>query len=198
MRMDPKPIVLSGPRIRLEPIAPGHAPDLYEVGRDEAIWRYLLTPAFTSLEDAEHWVQMCVARSETGERVQFAVVLPKRGKAIGSTGYLDIDRSNRTLEIGMTWYGLEYQRTFVNTECKYLLLKHAFDDLASRRVCLKTDTRNTPSRRAIERIGGRQEGILRNHRINRDGSNRDSVYYSIIEQEWSQVRENLERLLERN
>ena len=101
------------------------------------------------------------------------------------------------LEIGSTWYGVEYQRTFVNTECKHLLLKHAFDDLGARRVCIKTDTNNARSRRAIERIGGVQEGILRNHRVNRDGSNRDSIYYSIIEEEWPQVRENLERMLDR-
>ena len=193
--MDPQPIILSGRRVRLEPIGPQHAADLYGVGRDESIWRYLLTPAFALPEDAENWVKMCVGRNERGERLQFAVVLPELGKAIGSTGYLDIDRPNRALEIGSTWYGVEYQRTFVNTECKHLLLKHAFDDLGARRVCIKTDTNNVRSRRAIERIGGVQEGILRNHRINRDGSNRDSVYYSIIEEEWPEVKTALEKKL---
>lgn len=196
--MDPQPIVLTGSRVRLEPIGPRHAPDLYEAGKDEAIWRYLLTPAFGSLEDAEKWVQMCVDHMAGGGRIQFAVVLPDEDLVIGSTGYLDIDRANRTLEVGMTWYGVAHQRTFVNTECKYLLLKHAFDDLGARRVCIKTDTNNEKSRRAIERIGGVQEGILRNHRINRDGSNRDSVYYAIIEEEWPQVRQNLERMLARD
>lgn len=196
--MDPQPITLEGQRVRLEPIGPQHARDLYEVGRDESIWRHLTTPPFLALEDAENWVRMCVNRMADGSRVQFAVVLPDEGRAIGSTGYLDIDRVNRTLEVGMTWYGVAYQRTFVNTECKYLLLKHAFDDLGARRVCIKTDTNNEKSRRAIERIGGVQEGILRNHRINRDGSNRDSVYYGIIEEEWPQVRENLERMLDRD
>lgn len=195
--MDPQPIILTGRQVRLEPIGPQHAEDLYEVGKDESIWRHLTTPPFGSLEDAANWVTMCVDRMGTGLRVQFAVVLPDDSKAIGSTGYLDIDRTNRSLEVGMTWYGVDYQRTFVNTECKYLLLKHAFDDLGARRVCIKTDTNNVRSRRAIERIGGVQEGILRNHRINRDGSNRDSVYYSIIEQEWPQVRRNLERMLDR-
>ena len=193
--MDPQPIVLASPRVRLEPIGPQHSRDLYEVGKDEIIWRYLTTPPFGSLEDAENWVKMCVDRMGTGLRVQFAVVLPESGKTIGSTGYLDIDRANRTLEVGMTWYGVDYQRTFVNTECKYLLLKHAFEDQGARRVCIKTDVNNTPSRRAIERIGGVQEGILRNHRINRDGSNRDSVYYGIIDEEWPGVKEGLERKL---
>ena len=195
--MDPQPITLEGKRVRLEPIGSQHAGDLFEAGNDEAIWRYLTTPPFASLADAQDWVKMCVDRMAGGSRVQFAVVLPESAKAIGSTGYLDIDRVNRTLEVGMTWYGVAYQRTFVNTECKYLLLKHAFDDLGARRVCIKTDTNNVKSRRAIERIGGVQEGILRNHRINRDGSNRDSVYYGIIEEEWPQVRENLERMLDR-
>ena len=195
--MDPQPIILKGKRVRLEPIGPQHARDLYRVGKDEAIWRYLTTPPFASLEDAENWIKMCVDRMATGLRVQFAVVLPDEGKAVGSTGYLDIDRANRTLEVGMTWYGVDYQRTFVNTECKYLLLKHAFEEQEARRVCIKTDVNNTRSRRAIERIGGVQEGILRNHRINRDGSNRNSVYYSIIDEEWPQVRENLERMMGR-
>ncbi len=195
--MDPKPVILSSERVLLEPIGPQHARDLYEVGRDESIWRHLTTPPFGSLEDAENWVNMCVDRMADGSRVQFAVVLPDSAKAVGSTGYLDIDRSNRTLEVGMTWYGVDHQRTFVNTECKYLLLKNAFDDLSARRVCIKTDVNNTRSRRAIERIGGVQEGILRNHRINRDGSNRDSVYYGIIDSEWPKVRENLEWMRDR-
>ncbi len=195
--MDPQPITLEGKRVRLEPIGPHHSRDLFNAGQDEIIWRYLTTPPFAVPEDAENWVRMCVKRMEDGGRVQFAVVLPNENKAIGSTGYLDIDRTNRTLEVGMTWYGVAYQRTFVNTECKYLLLKHAFDEQGARRVCIKTDVNNERSRRAIERIGGVQEGILRNHRINRDGSNRDSVYYGIIEEEWPQVRENLERMLDR-
>ena len=196
--MDPQPITLTGQRVRLEPIGPHHAKDLFLVGRDEVIWRYLTTPPFSSLEDAENWVRMCIDRMGTGLRVQYAVVLPGEGKAIGSTGYLDIDRANRTLEVGMTWYGVDYQRTFVNTECKYLLLKNALEDQGARRVCIKTDVNNTRSRRAIERIGGVQEGILRNHRINRDGSNRDSVYYSIIDSEWPRVKENLEKMLDRD
>ena len=196
--MDPQPIILSGRRVRLEPIGPQHTQDLYEVGRDEAIWRHLTRPAFTDLEDAAEWVKMCIGRMETGLRVQYAVVLPDENRAIGSTGYLDIDRPNRALEIGMTWYGVAYQRTFVNTECKYLLLKHAFDDLGARRVCIKTDVNNERSRRAIERIGGVQEGVLRNHRITWSGANRDSVYYSIIEAEWPGVKESLEGKLARD
>ena len=116
---------------------------------------------------------------------------------MGSTGYLDVDRPNRALEIGMTWYGTAYQRTAVNTECKLLLLSHAFEELGALRVCLKADHRNTRSLRAIERIGAIWEGVLRNHRIARDGVNRHSVYYGIIDSDWPRVRNRLRAILDR-
>ena len=192
---NPQPIVLAGNHVRLEPIGPQHTADLYTVGAEESIWRYLSRPAFTSPQDTSEWVDMCVGRNESGERLQFTVIHQDEGKAIGCTGYLDIDRPNRALEIGGTWYGVDYQRTAVNTECKYLLLIHAFDQLGARRVCIKTDSRNVRSQRAIERIGGVKEGVLRNHRITWDGSNRHSVYYSIIDSEWAAVRLGLEAKL---
>jgi RimJ/RimL family protein N-acetyltransferase len=184
---DPQSITLTGRHVRLEPIGPQHAADLYAVGGHESIWRYLPRPAFENEADAGDWIEMCIQRNLAGERLQFAVINRATGRAIGSTGYLDIDRPNRALEIGMTWYGVEYQRTAVNTECKYLLLRHAFDDLGALRVCLKTDSRNERSQRAIERIGAQREGTLRNHRITWDGANRHSVYFSIIESEWPSV-----------
>ena len=193
--MDPQPVKLSGKFVRLEPVGLQHAEDLYAVGTDESIWRYLPRPAFENLDDAEQWIKSCIALGESGERIHFAVILGEEDRAIGSTGYLDIDRPNRALEIGMTWYGVAYQRTVVNTECKYLLLRHAFEDLGALRVCLKTDSRNERSQRAIERIGGVREGVLRNHRITWDGANRHSVYYSIIDTEWPQVRQGLEHKL---
>ena len=193
--MDPQPVTLQGQHVRLEPIGPQHVEDLFRVGADEAIWRYLSRPAFTGLDDAREWIQSCLARNAAEARVQFAVVHQAAGCAIGSTGYLDIDRPNRALEIGMTWYGTEYQRTAVNTECKFLLLRHAFDDLGALRVCLKADHRNVRSRQAIERIGAIREGMLRNHRIARDGANRHSVYYSIIDSDWPRVRRRLQAIL---
>lgn len=195
--MDPQPVILVGEHIRLEPIGPHHVDDLYRVGQEESIWRYLSTPPFTILDDARAWVDMCVARNASGERVQFAVIHGAEERAIGSTGYLDIDRPNRVLEIGMTWYGVDYQRTAVNTECKYLLLRHAFEDLGALRVCLKTDHRNERSQRAILRIGAQREGVLRNHRIARDGVNRHSHYFSIIDTEWPDVKERLEGMMDR-
>ena len=195
--MNPQPITLAGRHVRLEPVGPQHAADLYRVGQEEVIWRYLSTPPFASLDDARAWVDMCVNRNAAGERVQFAVIHGAEGRAIGSTGYLDIDRPNRALEIGMTWYGVDYQRTAVNTECKYLLLRHAFEDLGALRVCLKTDHRNERSQRAIMRIGAQREGVLRNHRIARDGMNRHSVYFSIIDTEWPEVKQRLEEMMDR-
>ena len=195
--MNAQPITLEGEHVRLEPIGPQHAEDLFRVGTDETIWRYLARPAFASLDDTQGWIRDCIARNEREGRIQFTVVHLADDRAVGSTGYHDIDRSNRSLEIGMTWYGTEYQRTAVNTECKYLLLRHAFDDLGALRVCLKADHRNLRSRRAIERIGAIREGMLRNHRITRDGVNRHSVYYSIIDSEWPAVRVRLQSILAR-
>ena len=193
--MNPQRVTLNGQHVRLEPIAPQHAEDLFQVGTDERIWRYLSRPAFASLEDTQGWIRDCIARNEREGRIQFAVVHRADDRAIGSTGYHDIDHTNRSLEIGMTWYGTAYQRTAVNTECKFLLLSHAFDDLEALRVCLKADHRNARSRRAIERIGAIREGVLRNHRITRDGVNRHSVYYSVIDSDWPVVRDRLQAML---
>lgn len=197
MNMNPQPIVLVGQHIRLEPLGPQHVADLYAVGQDAAIWRYLPRPAPSSPADLESWIAGRTARYDPPEYIQFAVILLAEARAIGSTGYLDINREHRTLEIGWTWYGINYQRTAVNTECKYLLLRHAFDDLGALRVCLKTDSRNERSQRAIERIGGVREGVLRNHMIAWDGVNRHSVYFSIIASEWPAVRTALESRLSR-
>ena len=193
--INPQPLTLFGRQVRLEPIGQQHAADLYDAGADPSIWRYLPRPPFADLDDARRWIDSCIYRNAAEGRIQFAVISAAANRAVGSTGYLDIDRPNRALEIGMTWYGVPWQRTAVNTECKYLMLRHAFDDLDALRVCLKTDHRNERSQRAIERIGARREGVLRNHRIAWDGVNRHSVYYSIIASEWPAARERLEARL---
>ena len=194
---DPQPVTLTGHLVRLEPIGLEHAADLYAAGADESIWTYLPRGAFDSIEDAERWIEICVAQLVVGKRIHFAVLQSETSKAVGSTGYLDIDRTHRTLEIGMTWYGLAWQRTGVNTECKYLMLKHAFEDMGARRVSLKTDSRNERARRAILRLGAVEEGTLRNHRIARDGVDRHSVFYSVIDSEWAGVKERLEGMMQR-
>jgi RimJ/RimL family protein N-acetyltransferase len=141
------------------------------------------------------WVRELLSRQALGTDLPFAVVHLESGRAIGSTRYLDIQRQHRGLEIGGTWYGLAYQRTAVNTECKYLLLKHAFEGLGCIRVQLKTDLRNERSQRAIERIGAVREGVLRNHMLLPDGHFRHSVFYSIIASEWPAVKARLEEKL---
>ena len=194
---DPQPVTLTGNLVRLEPLELAHAADLYAVGAEDSIWRYAARPALGSVVDAEGWIKACLEESAAGTRVTFAVIHLETGKAVGSTAYIDIVREHRTLEIGMTWYGTAWQRTGVNTECKYLLLRHAFEELSARRVSLKSDSRNERSRRAILRLGAVEEGTLRNHRIARDGVDRHTVYYSVIESEWPAVKGRLEGLMRR-
>jgi RimJ/RimL family protein N-acetyltransferase len=130
-----------------------------------------------------------------GTDLPFAVIYLASGNAIGCTRYLHIDPPSRSLEIGGTWYGLEYQGTLVNTECKYILLKHAFETLECIRVWFKADTRNLRSMRALERIGAIKEGVLRNHMILPGGFIRDSIVYSLLPEEWPQVKNKLEARL---
>ena len=143
------------------------------------------------------WIGDMLARQARGTDLPFAVVHLESGRAIGATRYMDIQPANRGLEIGGTWYGRAFQRTAVNTEAKYLLLGHAFEHLGCIRVQLKTDRRNERSQRAIERIGAVREGVLRHNLIMPDGYRRDSVYFSILAEEWPGVKARLEEMLGR-
>jgi len=188
--MNVEPITLEGRWVRLEPLAQHHAADLAEAARDEEIWRYM--PAkLTTIGQIEHWITETLALQATGAVLPFAIVERAEVRAIGSTRYLNIMPRDRGLEIGWTWLGRAVWRTAVNTECKYLLLRHAFETLDCIRVQFKTDKRNERSRRAIERIGGQFEGILRQHMVLPDGSYRDSAFYSIIDAEWPAVKAKL-------
>ena len=140
-------------------------------------------------------IRQASIETDAGREVAFAIVATPSGKAVGSTRFLDILRPHRALEIGWTWIGAPWQRTAINTECKLLLLGHAFDTLGAHRVTLKTDARNERSQRAIERIGGVREGVLRRHRVCWDGFVRDTVYYGILDHEWPQVRMRLLEML---
>ncbi len=190
-----KPITLSGKVVRLEPLSLAHVPDLCKVGLDDDIWRYMLYGWVRTEADMRHWVETMLAWQERGSDLPFAVVHLDSGQAIGATRYLEIRPADCGVEIGGTWYGKAYQRTAVNTESKYLLLKHAFEDLGCIRVQFKTDLRNLRSQQALERLGAVKEGVLRNHRILPDGTIRHSVYYSIIVEEWPSVKERLEGFL---
>jgi RimJ/RimL family protein N-acetyltransferase len=191
----PGPVVLQGASVRLEPLNVHHVDDLLSASADEAIWRYLPIAQPGTRAEMRRWVDEALRDMAGGAQVSFAIVNTASRRAVGSTRYLDIQRTHRNLEIGWTWLGAEYRRTSVNTECKFLLLRHAFEALGALRVCFKTDARNLPSQRAIERIGGQREGTFRNHMIVRDGYVRDSVYYSIIDREWPDVKARLEAML---
>lgn len=193
--MNISPIILTGQFVRLEPLSMNHLQDLCLVGLDDEIWRYMVYGWVRSEQDMRNWIAEILKRQEKGTDLPFAVIDLKSGKAIGATRYMEIRPKDRGLEIGGTWYGRAYQRSVVNTECKFLLLQHAFEGLGCIRVQFKTDLRNIRSQKAIERIGATKEGIFRNHMILPDGTIRHSVYYSIIVEEWQSVKAHLIGLL---
>ena len=193
--MEIAPVTLTGSVVRLEPLSEQHAPDLTVAAHDERIWRYMLYAYPEDEEKMLAWVRDILARQAAGADLAFAVIHLASGRAIGATRYLEIRPEHRSLEIGGTWYATGFQRTAVNTECKYLMLKHAFEVLGCIRVQFKADARNLRSLRAIERIGAVREGVLRNHYILPDGCYRDSVYFSILDNEWPKVKERLEEML---
>jgi RimJ/RimL family protein N-acetyltransferase len=194
---DPQPVRLEGIHVRLEPLGRRHAEDLFEVGRDESIWAYMPRPVLKSVQDTQAMIDQALEVAAGGTQIPFAILHRRSGRAVGSTRYLDIRRSDRGIEIGWTWLGAAFQRTALNTEGKLLLLTHAFEDQAAVRVQLKTDLRNARSQRAIERLGAVREGVLRKHIILWDGFIRDTVYYSILDSEWPEVKRRLEHLLQR-
>lgn len=189
------PITLTGRVARLEPLSVQHVPDLTVAGAYEDIWQFMLYGVIQSEADMRAWVETLLKYEARGTDLPFAVIHLESGRAIGATRYLEIHPEHRNLEIGGTWYTPEFQHTAVNSECKYLLLQHAFETLGCVRVQLKTDLLNGRSQRAIERLGAVKEGVLRNHMIRPDGSLRHSVYYSILDKEWPTVKAGLvERL----
>jgi RimJ/RimL family protein N-acetyltransferase len=161
-----------------------HAEGLFAASRDPHIWDYLPALWATTVAEMRAWMDAAFGQQERGDRVPFTVFETKTDGVIGSTSYLDISEPHRHLEIGWTWYAPEYQRTRVNTECKYLLLRHAFETLGCIRVQLRTDLRNERSQRAIERIGGVREGMLRHVQIIHGDYRRSVVVYSLLADEW--------------
>jgi RimJ/RimL family protein N-acetyltransferase len=196
--MEVQPIILAGKMVRLEPLSESHVPDLTISGQDESIWQYMLYNTIRTEQQMRSWVLDLLDRQSKGTDLPFAVIHLDSGRVIGATRYLNIRPQDRALEIGGTWYAVEFQRTAVNTECKYLLLQHAFERLKCIRVQFKTDLRNERSQRALERIGAVKEGILRSHMITPDGFIRDSVFYSILASEWPVVKARLEEKLQTN
>ncbi len=193
--MEVKPVTLTGKYVRLEPMTMQHVTQLAAIGLNEDIWRFMLYGEVKGEDDIRAWVAEILRRAESGADLPFAVIHLASGRVAGATRYLNIAPNDRGLEIGGTWYGSEFQRTAVNTECKYLLLRHAFETLGTIRVQLKTDSLNLRSQNAIERLGAVKEGVLRNHMILPDGRYRHSVFYSILDTEWEEVKSRLEEML---
>ncbi|MCU0489191.1 MAG: GNAT family N-acetyltransferase [Anaerolineales bacterium] len=190
-----EPVTLVGRVIRLEPLSREHVPDLALAGQDQAIWEFMLYGDMRGVAAMAAWVDMLLEYQRRGTDLPFAVLHQETGRAIGATRYMEIRPQHRGLEIGGTWYTPQFQRTTVNTEAKYLLLEHAFERLGCIRVQFKTDLRNLRSQRAIERIGAVKEGVLRKQLITPTGVERDSVYYSILNDEWPAVKQRLITLL---
>src|SRR5271156_3057677 len=191
------PVTLEGSAVRLEAIRPEHAEIFWNAAKDalDDIFQWIPYRMQTR-EDFQRLVEKAFAEQERGESVVFATVERSSGKVVGSTRFMNIDRSNRRVEIGSTWIAPAWQRTAVNTEAKYLMLRYAFEVWKCMRVELKTDALNQRSRNAILRVGAKEEGTLRRHLITWTGRVRDTVYFSILDDEWLSVKKNLESKLQ--
>jgi len=195
--MDIAPVVLEGSRVRLEPLSlDRHFDGLREIGLDPELWRFTLNRAETA-EDLRRYLDQALREQAAGTALPFATVDLASGQVAGCTRFGNIERVHRRVEIGWTWVGHPFQRSHVNTEVKYLMLRHAFETWSWVRVELKTGALNQRSRAAILRIGAREEGTLRKHSIADSGYIRDTVYFSVIEEEWPAVKARLETMVVR-
>jgi RimJ/RimL family protein N-acetyltransferase len=188
------PVLLEGRHVRLEPLAKAHLAGLAQVGLDGELWQWIPVPVRTA-KDMAAYIKAALDEQKRGVSLPFALIDKATGRAIGSTRYGNIDRTHHRVEIGWTWVARVWQRSAVNTEAKYLLLRHAFETLGCIRVELKTDSLNERSRAAILRIGAQEEGIFRNHMITASGRIRHSVYFSIVDSEWPAVKARLESMM---
>ena len=177
--------------MRLEPLAAGHADDLWEASRDPRVWRWLPIVQPQAREEWRAWMDSALERAEAGLELAFATILRRTGKAAGSTRYLALRPEHRSLEIGWTWLTPSAWGTGANTEAKLLQLEHAFEVLGCRRVEFKTDALNERARPALAALPAQFEGIHRKHMLVRGGENRDSAWFSVVDDDWPAVREAL-------
>ena len=188
--MQIEPVTLEGRLVRLEPLAELHFAGLCAVGIDAELWRWTVSQVGSEV-DLRRYVAEALEQQGLGTALPFAILARESGEIAGCTRFGNIDGRNRRVEIGWTWLGRRFQRTGLNTEVKLLLLTHAFEALQCIRVELKTDVLNQQSRTAIIRIGAVEEGILRHHLLTETGRVRDTVYYSILAEEWPRVKQRL-------
>jgi len=184
---------LEGELVRLEPLAPAHEEELWVAAQDPAAWRWLSVTQPRTREELRAWIDAALASDD----VSFATVVRESGRAVGSTRFLAFRPEHRSVEIGWTWLAPEAWGTGANVEAKLLMLAHAFERLGCRRVELKTDVLNERSRHALEALPAQFEGVHRKHMLVRGGENRDSAWYSVLDDEWPEVRANLRRRLAR-
>ena len=191
------PFSLEGISVRLEPLRPEHAPLLWEIVKEHLDDMFRWIPyRLQSLEDFEAFNRQVIDELERGLSLPFATIERSTGRVAGTTRYMNMDLANRKVEIGSTWIAPPWQRTVINTEAKYLMLRHAFETWNCLRVELKTDSMNQRSRQAILRLGAKEEGTLRKHMVTWNSRQRDSVYFSILDTEWAEVKSGLERKLQ--
>jgi len=189
-----RPVVLDGQEVRLEPLSDSHFENLCAIGADEEIWRWMPTVVRTP-QELRSWLENALEEQRKGIALPWTIVERSSGLVAGSTRFGNIDMTNRRVEIGWTWIGTRWQRTRVNTETKYLMLRHAFESLGCVRVEFKTDALNERSRKALLRIGAKEEGTLRRHMITSSGRVRDTVYFSILDSEWPAAQNALKAKL---
>lgn len=195
--MNVESVTLEGEHVRLEPLSLAHLDELTEAGLDEDLWRWFPTPVRTP-EEMRAAIETALKLQASGTTLPFATISRDTGRAVGSTRFGNIDQANRHVEIGWTWISKPWQRTAVNTEAKYMMLRHAFETFGCLRVELKADSLNERSRRAILRLGAKEEGVFRNHMVTASGRIRHTVWFSIIDSEWPEIRTLLEAKLARN
>ena len=196
-RVAPSPCTLRGHGLRLEPLGPQHLDGLQAAARDGELWTLRVT-SVPEPDQTAAYIDTALKGWAEGHRLAFAVIDESTNTVIGCTSYHDILPAVARLEIGFTWYAKSRQRSFVNTACKLMLMTHAFESLGAAVVGWRTDNFNYASRRAIERLGAKLDGILRHHALRRDGTVRDTVMYSVIAGEWPEVRDHLTYQLKRH
>ena len=194
--MKVQPLTLEGEHVRLEPLTIAHHAALWEIAKDHELWRWTATDVRTQ-DDLTRYMETALAEQAAGRSLPFATIAKAAGRPVGSTRFGNIEPLNRRAEVGWTWLGSPWRRTAVNTEAKLLMLTHAFETWGCIRVELKTDALNQTSRAAIARLGAKEEGTLRRHIVTQTGRVRDTVYYSILDEEWPSIKARLEARLRR-